>query len=364
MLPLALLVLGTPPPSASPPLPPQNCATSFIASSEAGLRLALQCGMQFGRASIRIPEDTTINLTGYPLLAAEQSASLSLELPVINIAGGGGAAIDAQGLSSVLVASRVSLYVRGLRIANGNRSCVKLHHALARFEDVSVEGCTSPDHGGGFFIHHSNVAFERVHIRHCAAALNGGGVFLSGEDSFDSSLVALHSSIANCSAGYSYVDEAYGGCLAAESSALFMAHTNITECRGGSAGGGVGGGVSLTSTYSRLKSVKIARCSAGAATAGIGGGFGGGLFVGSTAGDRMNFSRANVSHSYWLEVSPFTELRGDLSDIPWRELVSDVGSWRAAEEPWLLDAYDLEVVDCAAEGLVAYGGCIGVRTCV
>ena len=39
---------------------------------------------------------------------------------------------------------------------------------------------------------------------------------------------------------------------------------------------------------------------------------------------------------------------------------SDVGSWRAAEEPWLLDAYDLEVVDCAAEGLYAYGGCISV----
>ena len=86
--------------------------------------------------------------------------------------------------------------------------------------------------------------------------------------------------------------------------------------------------------------------------------------VASLAGDRMNF---NVSrHSYWLEVPPFTELRDDLSGISWRELAndSDVGSWRAAEEPWLLDGYDLEVVDCAAEGLVAYGGCIGVRTCV
>ena len=76
----------------------------------------------------------------------------------------------------------------------------------------------------------------------------------------------------------------------------------------------------------------------------------------------MNFLRANVSrHSYWLEVPPFTdELRDDLSGISWRELAndSDVGSWRAAEEPWLLDAYDLEAVDCAAEGLYAYGGCI------
>ena len=373
MLPLTLLALAAaaPPPPASPPLPPsappQNCeAGTFLAKSEAGLRLALQCGMQSGHANIILPAHTTINLTSalkVGSLSAE--ANSSLELPVINISGSGGAAIDAQGLSGVLVAIRVSLYVRGLRIANGNRGCVNLHHALARFEDVSVEGCSSPDDGGGFFIQHSDVAFERVHIRHCAAALNGGGVFLSGEDSFDSSLVALHSSIANCSAGYgSYVDEADGGGLAAESSALFMAHTNITECRVYALTDSEGGGVSLTSTYSRLKSVKIARCSAwgrdryGSRRYGVGAA--GGLFVKSAAGDRMNFSRANVSHSYWLEVPPFTELRDELSEIPWGELVSDVGSWRPAEEPWLLDAYDLEVVDCAAEGFYATGGCIGV----
>ena len=372
MLPLTLLSLAAaaPPPPASPPLPPsappQNCeAGTFLAKSEAGLRLALQCGMQSGHANIILPAHTTINLTSalkVGSLSAE--ANLSLELPVINISGSGGAAIDAQGLSGVLVAIRVSLYVRGLRIANGNRGCVHLHHALARFEDVSVEGCTSPDDGGGFFIQHSDVAFERVHIRHCAAALRGGGVFLSG------SLVALHSSIAHCSAG-SFEEsarlggaDAGGGLMAAEYSSLFMAHTNITDCRVHSRTNSYGGGACLTSTYSRFKSVKIARCSARSPDGVVAGG---GLLVQSIAGDRMNFSRANVSHSYWLEVRPFSdELRDDLSGISWRELAndSDVGSWRAAEAPWLLDAYDLEMVDCAAEGLYAYGGCIGVLTCV
>ena len=385
MLPLALLSLAAaaPPPPVSPPLPPsaplQNCtivssddgdatdgegslvqiideAGTFLAESEAGLRVALQCGLQSGRANIRIPAQTTINLTS--ALEVDGSRAAEAELPVINISGGGGAAIDAQGRSGVLFASRVSLYVRGLRIANGNQGCVRLYRTLARFEDVSVEGCRTPGNGGGFFIEHSQVAFERVLIRHCVAAQNGGGVVLTGSGS----LVALHSSIAHCSAG-SYEESALfyfgGGGLAAEHSALFMAHTNITDCRVHSRTNSYGGGAYLTSTYSRFKSVKIGRCSArspdGTAAAG-------GLYVESSAGDRMNFLRANVSrHSYWREVPPFTdELRDDLSGISWRELAndSDVGSWRAAEEPWLLDAYDLEVVGCAAEGLSAYGGCI------
>ena len=127
----------------------EGCAAQVV-SSESALRAALAGGQLSRCINVTLPAGVHIHLSGGPLqlegdvgsgLSAGVSRSSGRASNYSVAIASAGATIDAGGLSQLLVARGVSLFVSGLRLVNGFGGCVEIVETLAHFQDVHIENC-------------------------------------------------------------------------------------------------------------------------------------------------------------------------------------------------------------------------------